>query len=310
MDAARLIAHLADVPARAYLRYLPIALGKRLLWQRLVEPYLAWRPAQATARTVDGVRLALVLPDLIQSYLYYFGVWEPNLTAFFRRTLRPGDTVVDVGANIGYFSLLAARLVGPSGAVHAVEASPAIADLLERNVALNGFANVTVHRVAASDRAGKLHLFSGGAGGNLGASTTRDHRAAEAGYALEAEVPARPLSEIVPLDALLAARIVKIDVEGAEADVLAGLASVMDRFGPDTVFVVELTLAELGEGAAGLEAIVDRFARCGFEAWHLPNDYSPRAYMDRRPPAEPVRGIAFGRSQADAIFRRADAGTD
>lgn len=73
--------------------------------------------------------------DLIQRYLYLFGAWEPHLTGWLRRRLRPGDGFVDVGANIGVFSVLAARLVGESGRVVAIEAS---ADVHRRLVGTPG----------------------------------------------------------------------------------------------------------------------------------------------------------------------------
>src|SRR3954469_2268331 len=71
------------------------------------------------------------------------GYWESWLTRFIARTVRRGGTVVDVGANCGYYSLLMADLVGPEGRLHAVEPNPAMADLLARSLSLNGFAGRT-----------------------------------------------------------------------------------------------------------------------------------------------------------------------
>ena len=75
--------------------------------------------------------------DLIQRYVYYFGVWEPTISQWFKGYVRPGDIVVDVGANIGWYTLLAAQRVGPEGQVVAIEASPTIAEHLRANLALN-----------------------------------------------------------------------------------------------------------------------------------------------------------------------------
>lgn len=72
--------------------------------------------------------------------------------------LKPGDVFVDVGANIGYFSLLASKLVGPGGRVVAIEASPEVFDLLRRNLELNKAHNVRAVNVAISDREGSLQL--------------------------------------------------------------------------------------------------------------------------------------------------------
>ena len=74
--------------------------------------------------------------DLIQRYLYWFGVWEPQLTCWIKSRLPPRRVFVDVGANIGYYSLLAASLVGDDGQVVAIEASPSIYRLLCNNLEL------------------------------------------------------------------------------------------------------------------------------------------------------------------------------
>src|SRR4051812_9028572 len=80
---------------------MPGRFGKRLIWDRMVRPYFAWRPMVVAFTTPSGDRFAGELRDVIHRYLYFFGVFEPTLTAIFRATLRPGDTVIDVGANIG-----------------------------------------------------------------------------------------------------------------------------------------------------------------------------------------------------------------
>jgi hypothetical protein len=105
---------------RAYIRWIPW-LGKRTLWTRAAQP-LARRPRRFVARSVYGFRIEgdqrLIMPRCI----YWFGTWEPPLSEWIRRALRPGDVFVDVGANVGYFTMLAARAVAPGGLVVAVEA--------------------------------------------------------------------------------------------------------------------------------------------------------------------------------------------
>jgi hypothetical protein len=95
--------------------------------------------------------------DLIQARIARFGVWEPNISAAFHQVLKPGDTMVDVGANVGFHSLLAAHLVGPTGRVVAIEPSPLIAEHLERHRRLNGAENLRISRVAVADRAASFH---------------------------------------------------------------------------------------------------------------------------------------------------------
>src|SRR5439155_9766755 len=77
---------------RAYVRYAPFKAGKSSLWSRVVDPYFAWHSHRFLARTVFGSRVASDTKELLQQYLYYFGVWEPCLSRWMARQLRPGDT--------------------------------------------------------------------------------------------------------------------------------------------------------------------------------------------------------------------------
>src|SRR5207253_1205456 len=75
---------------RAYIRYVPVGAGKPFLWTRIIEPYLAWHPHAFRVRTLDGFVLEGDSQDLIQQWVYYFGVWEPALTRFVGQRLREG----------------------------------------------------------------------------------------------------------------------------------------------------------------------------------------------------------------------------
>src|SRR5436190_21304843 len=86
------------------------------------------------------------------------GTDEPAVQAELVRVLRPGDVFYDVGANVGFLSLIAARIVGPDGHVYSFEPMPEIARAVGRNAALNGFDNVTVVEVALADLAGEAVL--------------------------------------------------------------------------------------------------------------------------------------------------------
>src|SRR5262249_10578177 len=119
---------------RAYVRYTPRTIDKRLFWSKVVNPHFAWQSHEFVATTVFGTRLAGNTIEILQQYVYYFGMWEPNLTRWIWERLRPGDTFIDVGANIGYFSLLAAKRVGATGRVVAIEASPKIFSALQCNL--------------------------------------------------------------------------------------------------------------------------------------------------------------------------------
>ena len=132
------------------------------------------------------------------------------------RFVTPGATVVDVGANIGYNAIHAARLAGRRGRVFAVEPTPDNLDVLRRNLEAARLANVIVTPVAAGRAAGVRKLFV------RGPRSAVNSLFAESCYATVTDVLQVP---VMPLDELVdgTADVVKIDVEGAELDVLEGM---------------------------------------------------------------------------------------
>lgn len=87
--------------AKFYFRHMPGRLGKAALWDRVVQPYLAWRPMEIEAKLRFGACFAGPLDDAVHRFAYFFGVFEPAVTAVFETTLRPGDVAIDIGANVG-----------------------------------------------------------------------------------------------------------------------------------------------------------------------------------------------------------------
>jgi FkbM family methyltransferase len=148
------------------------------------------------------------------------GTYEREQTRLFEQLLRPGGVVLDVGANVGYYTLLASVLVGDAGAVHAFEPEPRNAEFLRRHLRINGRRNVTVQQAAVSDRAGTARFeFGTGSGtGHLGEAGTL-------------EVRTLRLDDFCAEHGLAPAAI-KIDVEGAEMSVLAGARSTLARHRP------------------------------------------------------------------------------
>ncbi len=132
------------------------------------------------------------------------------------RLLRPGQTVVDVGANIGVNTVYAATRVGPTGQVIAVEPAGDNLDVLRRNVAMNQLGNVQVAALAAGRTRETREFFLRGDVSAVNSFYAESIYAEVTGVV---RVPVEPLDDLVPGDA----DVVKIDVEGAELDVLAGM---------------------------------------------------------------------------------------
>jgi FkbM family methyltransferase len=285
---------------RSYFRYFPIAKGKEALWIHWAEPYFAWHSYEYVARTRFGKRLSGNTRDMVQQYIYYFGLWEAEMTWWLGGQLRRGDTFVDVGANIGYYALLGSALVGPQGQVVAVEASPSIARTLQENVRLNGGSNVRIVNCAASDRPGKLEFFRGPEH-NSGQSSMLQHEGSQA----EGAVDALPLSDILRREELEQCRVIKIDVEGAEWAVLQGLAPHLKRCRRELQLLVEIHPQYLGEQGIRPGAIIELLANHGYQATVLPNSYWPFAWRRTTQPPKPFPVNSAIAEETVLVFSRA-----
>lgn len=198
--------------------------------------------------TVQGSKMVLNPNDTIVSrVIRRDGIWEPLETKLFAREIQPGDVVIDVGANIGYYTLLAARRVGPTGHVYAFEPEPEAFALLQRNVQLNGYDNVTPVPKALGRENGRLQLY-------LAKKNRGDHRV----YDPTGRRPSIDV-DVITLDAYLVEQSVervdflKVDTQGAECSILDGARHTIAKH-PEMAVVMELTphsLAELGDDPRG-----------------------------------------------------------
>jgi FkbM family methyltransferase len=288
---------------RAYIRYAPITAGKESFWNEVVDPYFAWHSHDFLASTIFQSIIAGNTRDFIQQCIYYFGVWEPHLTHWISYRLAPGDTFIDVGANIGYFSLLASQRVGGSGAVVALEASPTTFRALENNLARNHVHNVRAANVAVSDAEGMLQLFQGPQH-NIGETTL----VRQEGFAFECEVKSAPLSALLRPEEVRRARLIKIDVEGAEWPVVMGMKPVLDSGPPNLEVIVEVHPELLAQQGKGVEDLWEVFHQAGFHGYHLPKDIilfgDPPACRQRRPVR--MRTLQPLAEETDLVFSRKD----
>jgi FkbM family methyltransferase len=225
----------------------------------------------------------LYLNEFIDRFIYYWGCWEPNESYLLQRLLRPGDSFVDVGANVGYFSLLAARLVGHEGRVFAFEACPPIFDRLKANVQINKCDNVAIHNTACCDTAGVVTIRAVSTA-NPGASTLRALETTVGSW----NVDAIALDDVLPPH--MHYRVVKIDVEGAEHRVLQGMKRILDERRVDAVMceVTDGFLRQMGSSACQLIALLQ--------------EAGLTSYIVRHRSLELVRGMSIGEGQANMLF--------
>lgn len=222
--------------------------------------------------SVGGARFVCDLRDGIAREVFFTGRYEPQETALVRHLLRPDAVFVDVGANWGYFTLLAANLVGPNGRVVALEPEPRCHTALVENVSENGMDNVTVLALAASDGDGYLALQGYDAAlENYGTSRIVFSTDGETGMI---QVKARRLDDALDDLGLPRVDLAKMDIEGSEGAALAGLGRSLAA-GRIERLIVELHSSRLSELGSSPEEVVEQVVAAGYIAWRI--DHSPAA---------------------------------
>lgn len=242
-------------------------------------------PLDLVAMTRTGDRFRCHPPDFIQLYLWLFGVWEPDLTRFIGERLRPGDTFIDVGANIGVFSVLAAKHVGGDGTVVAIEASPPVFTALEDSLALNGHCtNVRCVNAAVGAARGTAVVYSG-PDKNTGLTTT----VASRGFAEHGVVESWPLDDLLTPDEMRTTRMVKIDVEGAEESVIGGMGRLLEVCPKDVTILIELSPHWWPDQSRRPTDVLKPLLDAGFCPYEMDNNYWPWRYLWPRVVRRPRR---------------------
>jgi FkbM family methyltransferase len=282
---------------------LDAGMGTRLAAKPMLRPCPGWvlgsgRSANAAARlrklvwgcyrrpfTVpwhDGLQLTLFPGNETSESIFVTGLYEPNEFCLLSRILKPGMTFVDMGANIGLYTLYAARRVGANGRVLALEPSRREIAILKSNIELNELTNVTIRQVAVSDQHTEVDLLVAGVRnsghntlGAFGYNTPLDHRET---------VQSRRLDEIVTTEGLPRIHVVKMDIEGAELAALRGAVDTLQRDHP--LLLLELSDRLLQHQRSCSAEVLSLLAQLGYRmygfdaATGLPSPLAAKAYYD------------------------------
>ena len=248
--------------------------------------------ARTNARTIiikeldAGPRLFIDLSDHFIGLPVVRGQYEQSELEFVRRTLKPGDHALDVGAHIGFFAIQMAQFVGPGGSVTAFEPLEENASLLERSIAENGFTDrLRLERAAVSRQSGDTNLTFSTETLNSGGA-----------FIVTGSIPhghATRRIRVTALDDLPLPRpvaFIKMDVEGAEPLVLEGATRLITADRP--TFLTELHREQLAR-VSGLtaETFLQRIAALRYRAFRIENGSCGREVT--APPQEPVCSIAL-----------------
>jgi len=265
-----------------------IALGKYMMSTDTFRNNEGWRWTQPLflgdriyARTYRGERIFLIPNDVDLTPALIDGTqFEPHVERAIAGAIRPGDTVVDAGCNIGYHTLVMAKSVGPEGKVFGFEANPVVFQLLHATMMVNHFSDfraqgrVELFNEAVAEKEGTLILASAPnnfGSGNLVTDDPRTDFGSE--YTNRVAVPTvsldRKLAEVPKIDFL------HMDIEGAEPLALRGAQALLDR-SPDIRIITEWanhmmqTMADVQEHIAWLGSQGFRFWRIAHEGGLIP----------------------------------------
>jgi len=283
-------------------------MGKIFLYNWFAD-HLWWLEGKVTGTTVFGSKLEIDASDIIGKHIYYLGIWEPILTRWIERRLRPGDLFIDVGANIGYFSLLASKLVGVSGKVVAIEALPQIYRKLAYNLKQNGVNNVRTINVAAWNKSEKVKIFSR-QDRPSGTTTLMFEWANQWQLREQLEIEARPLAVILTPEEIKTARLIKIDVEGAESHIISEMKSWLAQTDEKLEIIIEISRSMMASQGKAFEDILGDFAVFGFQAYRIRNDYLASTCILQHIQSPPQRIIQWpdeAVDQIDLILSRVNA---
>lgn len=225
-----------------------------------------------------GIRWRGNTRDKIDLSIYYFGIWEPELTFFLKKHLRPGDVFLDVGSHVGWYSMIASQLVGPTGKVVCIEASPRNFARLEDHLRINNCTNVRLVHAAAWFERAQLDLFQG-QDANSGRTSVKESFSADLkGRKISKPIDAYPLPELLTEDEISRATFIKIDTEGAEREVVRGMTHMLDKLNSNAMIAIEVTPSELAAEGHGIEDFLAPFRNSGFSCCQIENDYDLSRY--------------------------------
>lgn len=258
---------------------------RKKIWRILRSPFeIEW---------LEGLRLTLYPGNEICRSIFVTGRYEPNEFSWLDRVLKPGMTFLDVGANLGLYTIFAARRVAETGRVIAIEPSSREMERLRKHVEQNLLSNVSLLPVALSDCSAEAVLLVAAAShaghntlGSFGYNTQLEHRE---------KVRAVRLDDLMESAKLERVDVIKMDIEGAELAALRGGALTLAKYRP--ILLMELSDRALNHQKASSTEVLSLLADYGYDVFLFdpgsgrPTLLTPRDYFDSENIIAALRGV-------------------
>ena len=217
--------------------------------------------------------------DVITSHLRSFGAHQRNELAMLLSLVRPGDVVLDIGANIGSLAIPLGLRIGPEGHVYAFEADDTVYEVLKKNIEANGLANIASINAIVSQNPGRYTRVR--ADGNMGATRFRMEDPS-----VESNIEVLSIDSWFTEQCVETSRVdlIKIDVEGMDVDVLQSSADVIDRFRPIVYMEIgKPLLREVGYSSEAVETMLEEKGYHFFRNTRPRNSRNDRFRISRLP---------------------------
>ncbi|MFM7128157.1 MAG: FkbM family methyltransferase [bacterium] len=231
------------------------------------EPLTGWLP--------NGFQVRCDLLDHVQRHIYFLGAYEPVESYIFSLMLKPGLTVMDIGANIGQYSLLASKAVGETGQVFAFEPVPKNYNRLTNHISVNHIHNIKSNRMAVWNENGTV---------NLGLHQPEDLEQNAGSFAIGGQLgnvtaPAIVLDDFIKSNEIRRLDLIKMDIEGAEGFALKGMMQSLARFKP--AILMEVNREACSHMNYNPQTFWDLLVRdLGYTAWAIGNDSTQWVKLD------------------------------
>ena len=212
---------------------------------------------------IQGSKMLLDASDLVVSKtLYFTGVWEKEVTSLIKVITKQGMVFVDIGANIGYFTLLGAKLVGKTGKVFAFEPDVNNYALLTKNIELNMYDNVALANKAVTNRVNTANLF-------IDTENSGNHKLwASSKEQEQVSVGTTSIDSFLESYNVCSSIIVKMDIQGAEMAALQGMDKLI-RANPDIKLIIEFWPAGIRGYGDSPKELLDRLLKYDFNIYRI-----------------------------------------
>ena len=213
------------------------------LYTSVINPLKLFKNVNTTVNYGNDLKINLDVNEWIQQQIFFFGIYDINGISYLRNTLKTGDVFIDIGANIGSYSLIASELVKDKGKVISFEPTKLCYRKLNDNISLNKLNNIKTEKLAVYHQSGFINLHISNSD-NLGMSSILHH---------DAEIGNIEKVETITLDKYIIdnkiskINLIKLDIEGAEYYALKGMLNTLEKYKPNIIIEISPDVLSSGE---------------------------------------------------------------